>query len=114
MSVRWRTLGGPDDKAHLLDERALGITAWCGFDLSKGQDAGFRQRCADCVRLVRKFAADATAPPPQRVTEVFRVSVTRNASGGSDTAQTIVRKLAAMRSWAVRVDLVSTIEESDE
>ncbi len=106
---RWRTLG-PRTHDHLLDERALGLTAWCGIDLSTAAEGGFRHRCGDCLRLVRRYYNKATAEPPQRVVEILKVTVVRNGNA-SPAIDVIPRKLAAMRSWDVTVEAMAPVAE---
>ena len=104
---RWLAIA-PNGHDHLAVPR-IGMLSgqqisWCGLTLADTARGGSRPRCQDCLRILRKFTEEATAPLPDMVTEKVVVTVTRPAGKLEDTAETIARRLAPLKTWKVHIE----------
>lgn len=89
-------------KAHLRQQGAVGMKAWCGLDLSSSTEGYFEERCKPCVAAVQSFVDEVLIDPPTTVVEEFVVRVTRPATS-APFDETLERKFRALTTWNVQV-----------
>lgn len=91
---------------HMVEKGPSDYTSICRITLGTAEqleEGPYEPRCKQCQQRLTKACEAAMQEVPARVTTRHVVTITRN-SGTEDPTKTIARRLAAMRSWEIKVE----------